>query len=85
MIKSFTILNYYFLVNITVSRSAETVEYTDCTSAEGYSTPRNECPGYETKQSYWWGSSNAGALGNAEHSFIALTPRSTPAQSGSTW
>ena len=26
-----------------------------------------------------WGYSNAGALGNEEHSFIAITPRSTPA------
>ena len=29
--------------------------------------------------------SNAGALGNAEYPFIAIAPRSTLAQSGSTW
>ena len=33
----------------------------------------------------WLGSSDAGALGNAEHPFIAIAPRSTLARSGSTW
>ena len=33
-----------------LAQSAGAVEYTDCTSAEGYDTP-NECPGYDTKQS----------------------------------
>ena len=33
----------------------------------------------------WWGSSSAGALGNMEHLFIAIAPRSTLARSGSTW
>ena len=37
------------------------VEYTNC----------SECPGYDTKQS------DAGALGNAEHPFIAIAPKST--------
>ena len=32
-----------------------------------------------------WGSSNAGALGNAEQLFITIAPRSTLAQSGSSW
>ena len=32
----------------------------------------------------WWGSSNARDLGNAEYPFIAITPRSTLAWSGST-
>ena len=32
-----------------------------------------------------WNSSNAGALENAEYLFIAIPPRSTLAQSGSTW
>ena len=31
------------------------------------------------------GSSNAGALGNAEYPFIAIAHRSTLIQSGSTW
>ena len=34
---------------------------------------------------WWWGSSNAGALGNAKYPFIAIAPRSTRARSGSTW
>ena len=33
-----------------IAQSAEAVEYTDCTSAEGQYSP-NECPGYDTKQS----------------------------------
>ena len=33
-----------------IAQSAGAVEYTDCTSAEGYDPP-NECPGYDTKQS----------------------------------
>ena len=34
---------------------------------------------------WWLPSSNAGALGNAEYPFIAIAPRSTLAQNGSTW
>ena len=34
---------------------------------------------------WWWDSSNAGDLGNAEHLLIAIAPRSTLARSGSTW
>ena len=45
----------------------------------------NECPGYDTKQFWWWGSSVAGALGNAEHPFIAIAPKSTLTRRGSTW
>ena len=37
---------------------------------------------YETI--WWWGPSGAGALGNAEYSFIAIAPRFTLARSGST-
>ena len=33
---------------------------------------------------WWWGPSNARALGNTEHPFIAIAPRSTLAQRGST-
>ena len=33
-----------------ITQSAGTVEYSDCTSAEGQDLP-NECPGYDTKQS----------------------------------
>ena len=34
---------------------------------------------------WWWGSGNFRALGNAEYPFIAITPKSTLAQSGNTW
>ena len=45
----------------------------------------NQCPGYDTKQSVGEGSSNTGALGNAEYPFIAIVPRSTQSRSGNTW
>ena len=32
---------------------------------------------------WWWGSSNAGAVGNAEYPFIAIAPRFTLTQRGS--
>ena len=38
-------------------------------------TPRYEYPDM-TKKIWWWGFSNAGALGNAEYLFIAITPKS---------
>ena len=44
----------------------------------------NECPRHDTKH-WWWGSRNAGALGNTKYPFIAIASRSTLAQSGSTW
>ena len=34
---------------------------------------------------WWWGFWNNGTLGNAEHPFIAIAPRSTLTLSGSTW
>ena len=34
---------------------------------------------------WWWGFSNAGALGNVEYSFIVIAPRSTLPRSGSTF
>ena len=34
-----------------LAQLAGAVEYTDCTSAEGYDPPHNECRGYDTKQS----------------------------------
>ena len=34
---------------------------------------------------WWWGASKAGALGNVDYLFIALAPRSTLIQSGSTY
>ena len=35
----------------TFAQSAGAVEYTDCTSAEGWDPPPHECPAYDTKQS----------------------------------
>ena len=34
-----------------IAQSAGAVEYTDCTSAKTKDPPRNECLGYDTKQS----------------------------------
>ena len=45
-------------------------------------TPSNECPGMTI---WWWDSSDAGGLGNVEHSFIASAPISTLSRIGSTW
>ena len=39
--------------------------------------PLNEYLVYDTKDIWWWVSSDAGALGDAEHPFIAIVPRST--------
>ena len=44
----------------------------------------NECPIYDTKKSDGRGSSNAGALGDAEYPFIAIAPMSTLALSDGT-
>ena len=33
-----------------------------------------------TQEIWWWGSSNAGALGNAEYPFIVIAPVSTQAR-----
>ena len=66
-----------------MSQLAGTVEYTDCISVEGYDSPRVSWIWH--KAIWWWGSSNAGALGNAEYPFIAIAPKSTLAQSGSIW
>ena len=55
-----------FAYNYISAQSAGAVEYTNCSSAE------------RKPSQWWWGSSDAGTLGNAEHSFIATAPRSTP-------
>ena len=54
----------------------------DCTSAEGY--PPRWVSWVWHWTIWWWGSSDAGALGNVEHSFIAIAPRLTLARYGST-
>ena len=38
-----------------------------------------------TLKIWWWGSSNTGALGNAEHPFIAIAPRFILSRNGSPW
>ena len=43
------LLTNYSFINY-IAQSAGAVEYTDCTSAEGYDHP-NECPVYDSKQS----------------------------------
>ena len=59
------------------AQSDGAVVYTDCISAEGLDPPTpSKYPRYDIKQ--------AGALGNAEYPFIAITLRSTLAQNGST-
>ena len=49
----------------------------------GGKNPHNKCLWYDTKQIWWWGSSNAGALGNVEYPFIVIAPRHTMARCGS--
>ena len=66
----------YIYIYRWLAQSAGTVEYADCFSTEGWDPP--------TKKSVrglticWWSS------GNAEYPLIAIAPRSTLAQSGST-
>ena len=62
--------------------SAEAVEYTDCTLQRGKTPPQwVSCIRHLT---IWWrGSSEAGALGNAEHSIIAIATKTTLAWNGS--
>ena len=60
------------------AQTVEAVEYNDLISTEEKNLP-NECPRYDIKQS------DAGALGNSVYPFIAIVPRSTLAQIGSTW
>ena len=69
-----------------LDQSAGAVEYTDSISAAGKCLPK-ECPGYNTKQYclLLWGSSNGGALENAEYTFIAIVPWPTLTRIVSTW
>ena len=50
----------------------------------GVRTPPNKCPEYDTKQSNGEIPVMLGILGNAEHPFIAIAPRSNLAWNGST-
>ena len=84
----------------TIAELAGTAEYTDCISAESYSTPPMSVlrPNQLEQQNISIASLLRGKalptsvlnlivrlhLGNAEYLFIAITPRSTLAWSGST-
>ena len=74
------------LINSTNSLVAEwagVVEYTDCISAEGKILPTYALDitlnNLMVRIRYCW------IWGNAEYPFIAIAPRSTQAQSDSTW
>ena len=49
---------------------------------KGVIHPRQECPEYDI---WWWVSSNAGTLRNAEYPIVDIAYMPTLAQSGSTW
>ena len=51
----------------------------------GVRTPPQQVSWIWHETIWWWRSSNAGALGNAEYPFVAIAPRSTLARRGSTW
>ena len=59
-----------------MAQSAGAAEYPDCFSAEEIDSS-SEYPVMWHLTIWSSGSSNAGALGNAEYSFIAIAPRST--------
>ena len=76
---------YIYIYTQTCGRDTQlagAVEYTGWLCAEGY--PHNVCPGYDTKEIWWWVSGDAGAFGNAEYPFIAAVPWSTLPQCGNT-
>ena len=62
------------------SAGSAVIEYTDCISAEGQDSP-DQFPGMTLKMS-WWGSSNAGDLG--EYGVLFHCHRSQ-VHSGSVW
>ena len=67
--------DYWIYNSVVVAQSAGAIKYTDCIY--------DKCPRYNTKQSD--SEALAGALGNTEYPFTAITSRSTLARSGSTW
>ena len=76
-------LYFYLIQIICLAQSAGAIEYTDCFSAEGQD-PLQRVSWVWHKTIWWWGSSNVGALGNAEFPGIIIAPRSTLARSSST-
>ena len=76
---------YIYIFYLFLTKSAGSVEYTDCFSADWQGQdPSNEWSGYDIKQSDGEVSHNAEALENVENSFTAIALRSTLARSGST-
>ena len=80
-----------FYLNLSISfsyvpaQSAVAIEFTDCILQRGKIPRPNKCPGYDTEQSDGEASVILELLGNVEYFFIPIAPRSTLAQSGSTW
>ena len=66
---------------LSLAQLARAAEYTDYISADS----PNECPVYDTKQTDGESTVMLELWGNTEYPFIAITPRSTLARSGSTW
>ena len=67
-----------------MAQSAGAAEYTDCIIAEGQDST-NECLRYDTKQSDGEASIMLELWGMQSTLFIAIVPRFTLAQIGSTW
>ena len=76
---------FFPYIYIYIAQSSGAVEYNDSTSVEGLNYPPQPVSWIWHKTIWWWGSSNAGNLGNAEYPFISIATRSTLAQIGSTW
>ena len=79
--------NHYIVFNgistlLGFAQSAEAVEYTD---PRRVGPSPDECPAYDTKQSDGEFPVMLEHWGNAEHSFIAIAPRSTLTRNSSTW
>ena len=75
------------IIPLLTTQAGGAVEYTDCNySRKGGKNPLppNECFGYDIKPSDCE-TPVCGALGNVEYLFIAIAPRFTRTQNGSTW
>ena len=77
-------LVYKFDPNKYLTQSAGATEHTVCIPAERYKTPTTSVLKMMLKI-WWWGSTYARVLGNAEYLFIAIAPMSTLTRGGSTW
>ena len=59
------------------------VEYANCISAEGKTTPPTQQVSWIGQLNLWWWSPTLKVLGNVEYPLIAITPRSTLTQRSS--